>query len=220
MTDRRWNYERAGQRVGPFTKEDLLDLVQTSLLRSDTDVVDQHGNRTKVSAVLHATPCVPSPAPSALGLDRQRERPAADYPPPPPLPPAYQDVRSSRRPDTNEYESTAALGHDAFRARPQNPVSACWNWLRRNQIFASKPDEDASALAGSGTVIIYGSILLAAIVCLLAAIFFSATQWLRHPGVKPAVPSSGVVAFLKLAIVSALIVVPIIARWVSRRRRS
>lgn len=87
MTDQRWYYENAGQRVGPFSREDLLDLVQAGLLRTDTGVVDQHENQTQISAVLAAVLRASSPGPDAVGQSHQQERTAAaDYPPPPPLP--------------------------------------------------------------------------------------------------------------------------------------
>lgn len=90
MSSDSWWYENAGQRVGPFAKEDLSGLVRAGLLKPDTKVINQDGCQSRVSAVLASdTSGRLASAPEVVVENAPYGRPAKapSVPPPPPPPP-------------------------------------------------------------------------------------------------------------------------------------
>lgn len=97
MTDQHWHYERDGQKVGPFRLQDLQQLVKAGLIKPDTPLSNQNGDRMSAEERLdfkdpdlrmQATPC-------RADSSTQYIPPGSVAPPPPPPPPPPASRRLS-----------------------------------------------------------------------------------------------------------------------------
>jgi len=144
MSPETWFYERAGQRLGPFTRDDLAGLVKSGLLMPATIVVCEDGSQVQ-AGVLLADVIVAQAVPDA----------PSGFPPPPPLPSPARDAASiPSRGLADEHPQTANHGGSLNSAPIHKHLASLKSWLHKNQVFRTaerRPGEDVPFLAGIGS---------------------------------------------------------------------
>lgn len=87
MSQSLWHYDRDGQHVGPFLREELQQLAQSGLVRPDTTLIGQDGNRVPAGEVLSFATASQPPVARPVAAQVVKETDAYEVPPPPPPPP-------------------------------------------------------------------------------------------------------------------------------------